>query len=299
MDFSVAIPTYNREDDLIELFESVLKQDALPSEILIIDDWELDTKVLSYIREKAKTLGVSFAYHQKKAAGEPRGLAESRNVAFKLARNEIVFMLDDDLVLKEHFFQNIMKVWGKYFSDENLIGVGGFIENERKKGKLEEVFNKIFGLVSSISWDINEVGFQVWDDTLQEPSKVYYFHGGVASYRKKICQAIGFASLSPGRTALEDVEFCLRAKNLGYYFIILPDALVIHKKSKKSRDSDLILGIKESFNRNQIFLRNCKKSLRNYLWFIWANIGWILRQFLAGNFIKGYGMIIGIFKRRK
>jgi len=29
----------------------------------------------------------------------------------------------------------------------------------------------------------------------------------------------------------------------------------------------------------------------------WQNIGWILRQFLAGHFSKGLGMIKGILKR--
>jgi hypothetical protein len=28
---------------------------------------------------------------------------------------------------------------------------------------------------------------------------------------------------------------------------------------------------------------------------LWANIGWILRQFLVGHFSKGMGMIKGLF----
>jgi len=41
MQFSVIIPTYNREKDLDECLNSILKQTLFPSEIIIIDDGNL------------------------------------------------------------------------------------------------------------------------------------------------------------------------------------------------------------------------------------------------------------------
>jgi hypothetical protein len=34
--------------------------------------------------------------------------------------------------------------------------------------------------------------------------------------------------------------------------------------------------------------------MKNYLWFAWANIGWVSKQFFIGKFAKGAGMIKGL-----
>ena len=62
-----------------------------------------------------------------------------------------------------------------------------------------------------------------------------------------------FSNFSGGRTALEDVDFCLRAKNKGYHFIIEPKAELYHYPSVVSRESQFLMGYKESFNRKIIF----------------------------------------------
>lgn len=222
------------------------------------------------------------------------GLAESKNIGLRLAKNNILFILDDDLVLDEDFFEKIMKVWEENKNDKNLIGVGGIIKNNRKKGRIEKFYNKIFGLESAWKWDITPVGFQVWDEGIREKEKGYYAHGGVCSYNKNLAQKLGFVTFSGGRTALEDIDFCLRAKNKGYYFIIEPEAKVFHKQSSVGREKDFLIGFKESYNRKIIFKDNCQKSFKNYLWFFWANIGWILRQLLAIHSSRFFGMIKGI-----
>lgn len=302
MKFSVIIPTYNREEDLKECFDSIMGQSLLPSEILIVDDGEIKKEVLEDFEKKAKEKNISFLYYKKDHQRERRGSAESRNIGLNLVKNEFFFILDDDLILDNDFFEKIMKVWQEN-KDSNLIGVGGIIKNSRKKGFLEMAFNKFFGLTSKNKWDVNEVGFQVWDEGIQAREKGYYSHGGICSYKKELMKNLGgFRLFEGGRTALEDVEFCLRAKKRGYYFTIEPEAKVIHKKSLKSKESDFLIGFKESVNRKIIFKENCEKSLKNYLWFFWSNIGWILRQWIAcfiepklflAHFFRGLGMLRG------
>jgi len=295
MNFSIAIPTYNREKDLEECLNSILEQTVLPSEILIVDDGELAIDFINLFKNKAEQKNIIFNYYKKNHLVEKRGLAESKNIIFRIASSEIFFILDDDLILDKNFFENIMKTWEKS-DNKNLIGVGGIIVNSRKKIFLEKIYENFFGLNSKFIWDINDVGFQVWNDKISKETKGFYSHGGVCSYKKTLVNKVGdFYTFQGGRTALEDVEFCLRAKKMGYYFIINPEAKVIHKQSKISREKEIEIGFKESFNRRIIFQKHCKKSLKNYLWFYWANIGWILKQFLAGHFNRGIGMIKGLF----
>ena len=92
-----------------------------------------------------------------------------------------------------------------------------------------------------------------------------------------------------------DPDFCMRAKNNCYFLIIEPNAKVFHKQSEVSREKSFLTGFKDIHNQKVLFNENCQKNLKNYIRFYWANFGWILRQFLAGNFSKGFGMIKGLF----
>ncbi len=127
--FSVIIPTYNREKELNGLIGTVLRQTLKPDELIIIDDGELKENFISRIKEEIESQKIEFIYYKKDHSKERRGLSESKNIGLNLASNEIVFILDDDLGLKENFFKEIMKVWEKYKNDEKLVGVGGWIEN--------------------------------------------------------------------------------------------------------------------------------------------------------------------------
>lgn len=296
MNFSIAIPTYNRQKDLNICLNSILKQTLLPFEILIIDDGDLPQNFINIEKKKFLAKNINFVYYKKNHQIERKGLSESKNKIIESVNNNIFFILDDDLILDSDFCAKIIKIWENN-NKKKLIGIGGFIKNNRKKNKLEKLYNYIFGLRSKIKWDINNIGFQVWDENIKEQQKCYYIHGGASSYNKELTQKLNFTTFSGGRTALEDVDFCLRAKNKGYYFIIEPNARVVHNHSTVSRESCFLIGFKESKNRKIIFKNNCDKNIKNYIWFYWANIGWILKQFLSGHFLKGLGMIKGlIFK---
>ena len=293
----MTIPTLNREEDLKELLDSILIQDDLPKELIIIDDGDLSGALLDSFRGKCQQKSVSFRYYNKREANEPRGLAVSRNLALELAETEIVFLIDDDIVLLDNFFSSVMQEWENNKDEDSLIAVGGVIANERQKGLLERFYNRIFMLTGDAPWDVNSLGFQVWTNDITGPTKGFYLNGGLASYRVSQAKKLGFSTLSEGRTALEDVDFFFQAKKNGMYTIITTSARAIHKHSKASREAAFITGIKESYNRHIIFLRNGKPKLKDWLCFYWANIGWILRQFLVGHFSKGAGMIVGLFKR--
>jgi|AntAceMinimDraft_18_1070375.scaffolds.fasta_scaffold37916_2 GT2 family glycosyltransferase len=292
MNFSVVIPTYNRKKDIEECLDSILRQTILPTEILVIDDGELPLEFVDKERKMFEDKKINFVYYKKSHQKEKRGSSESRNIALGLAEEKIIFILDDDVILDNNFLEKIVEIW---VNNENkkLIGVGGIIKNNRQKEKFEKIYNIFFGLVSKYRWDITPVGFQVWDDKIKEKEKGHYAHGGVCSYNKNLTQKLKFTTFGGGRTALEDVDFCLRAKNKGYHFMIEPTAKVIHEQSKTSRENNFLIGTKEGCNRKIIFKNNCQKSFKNYLWFHWSNIGWTLRQFLSGNFLKFLGIIKG------
>ncbi len=294
MNFSLVIPTYNRLEDLEKCLVSVLVQTVSPAELLIIDDGALPQEFINTWRDKLGLKSITLVYYQKNHELERRGLSESKNKALELVANEIFFMLDDDVTLETDFCARIMNVWTEKSGDDKLIGVGGIIKNHRARSGFEKFFHAFFGLGSKFAWDVNPVAFQVWDEDIKEPTLGYYAHGGVSAYRLSLARSLKFSTFSGGRTALEDVDFCLRAKSAGYHFIIEPAARLGHYPSAVAREKMFLIGQKESHNRWLIFRTiNKKPSIFLRAWFAWANLGWILRQFLSGNFKKGLGMARG------
>jgi len=154
MNFSVIIPTYDRENALTACIDSICHQTLCPKEVVIIDDGALSQKFISDIKEKLASLDIELNYYRKDHSKHPKGSAESRNVGMDLANYEILFILDDDLILDPDFFEQIMIAWQEE-KNERLIGVGGAIKNNRRKGRLERCYNKIFGLTSRHTWDVN------------------------------------------------------------------------------------------------------------------------------------------------
>lgn len=293
MKFTIVIPTYNREHDLANCLNSILIQTLVPNEIIVIDDGNLENGYISNWQSICFKGGISFVYYKKNHEIEPRGSSESRNKALELISNEIFFILDDDVVLENNFCKDVMLVW-QNSDNEKLIGVGGIIKNRRKRYRFEKIYNIVFGLSSKYDWDVNKACFQVWNEEIESLSKGYYTHGGACSYCLNKTRELNFTTFSGGRTALEDVDFCLRAKHKGYHFLIQPQAQLYHYPSKVSRESMYLMGYKEGYNRKMIFKSQYKNpSLYIRTWFLWANIGWILRQFLIGNFRKGVGTVRG------
>lgn len=298
MKFSLVIPTYNRQEDLGKCLLSVKGQNELPSEILIIDDASLDEGFIDNWKKLFEEKGANLYYYKKDHNIERRGSSESRNKGLALINNDIFFILDDDVVLEPNFFNSIMNTWRSNKDDSNLIGVGGVIINHRPRRIFEKVFHFIFFLKSKYDWDVTKVGFQVWNDDINKTSFGRYAHGGVCSYDLTKTKDLGFSTFSGGRTALEDVDFCLRAKNKGYHFFINPKSRLYHYPSSVSRESMFEMGYKETVNRVAIFKSTNKKpSLFLKAWFSWSLFGWILRQVLSGNFSKARGMTKGIFTR--
>ncbi|MCK5602360.1 glycosyltransferase family 2 protein, partial [Candidatus Pacearchaeota archaeon] len=118
---SAIIPTYNRPQDLTNCIQSILDQSVRPDEIIVIDDGNLNEVPL---KSKCKQNGIDFKYAKKKVPG----VTQSRNMGVRLSIGDIIFLLEDDIVLFNDFFEQIIQTYKKH-SNELIGGVGGVIHN--------------------------------------------------------------------------------------------------------------------------------------------------------------------------
>ncbi len=117
---SVAIPTYNREQVLIETIDQVLAQNGFLKEIIIIDQTEKhDVSTERYLEEKA-----SLNLLKYRRVPTPN-LPAARNLALREATSDVLIFIDDDVILNEHFVESHLR---NYQNDSTVVAVAGRIK---------------------------------------------------------------------------------------------------------------------------------------------------------------------------
>ncbi|WP_394775068.1 glycosyltransferase family 2 protein [Flavobacterium sp.] len=236
--FSLIICTYMRPEPLLKLLQSVQKQTLYPDEILIIDgstNKETETILKDNKFEKLKYFLVS---------DEERGLTKQRNLGIsKVMPNcEIVCFLDDDTILEENYFEELIKTYSTY---PKALGVGGYVTNETKwekagndyKTSINEFYfdgwkrkdGSRFVLRKKLHLDSDcrpgflplfshgrSVSFLPPTDKIYEVEQLM---GGVSSFRKSVFEKLSFSTYFEGYGLYEDADFTLRVAKTGSLYI--------------------------------------------------------------------------------
>lgn len=124
---TVLTPTYNRKNQLVNLFESLQKQTEKRFKWLIIDDGSKDgtEDIIAYFSEKAE---FDIKYIKKNNGGKHTAL----NVGFQIVDTYFTFIVDSDDVLTPNAISEIYR-YIKIVKEKDLCGVAflrGYNENE-------------------------------------------------------------------------------------------------------------------------------------------------------------------------
>lgn len=225
-----------RPKPLIELLNSVKLQTLYPNEILIIDG---STNI-----ETEQILSINSFKNLKylRVKDNERGLTKQRNFGIhKVSKeSEIICFLDDDTVLENDYFKQLLNTYKKY---PNALGVGGYITNEVTWQKVEKKTSnkhffydgferneplrfrvrRFFGLQPNTAPCILPKFSHGRSVSFLPPSgKIYQveqFMGGVSSFKKEVFDTIHFSTYFEGYGLYEDADFTLRLSNLGELYV--------------------------------------------------------------------------------
>jgi GT2 family glycosyltransferase len=234
MKFSLIICTYMRPQSVLQLLQSVQEQTLYPDEILIIDG--------STNQETALILEENQFQHLHYFAVPPehRGLTKQRNYGIERIGTtmEVVCFLDDDTVLEQDYFKEIIKTF-----EENpaISGVGGVAINENSWTLAEP--NKKYDPHRYCQWEgfvykegqrnvvRNYLGLQSNVGPGRMPD---YSHGKTCgfplngkiyevdlligmsfAFRRKVVDSIRFSPYFEGYGLYEDADFSIRALSFG------------------------------------------------------------------------------------
>jgi len=124
MKISVIIPTYNRKDYVTEAIDSVLAQDYLPFEIIVVDDGSTDNTRQKLVRYSGK---IRY-FHQYN-----KGVSAARNTGLKAARGDYIALLDSD----DLWDKSKLKKQAEFLKQNPHIG---FLFTDMKESKAGRIF---------------------------------------------------------------------------------------------------------------------------------------------------------------
>ena len=237
MKFSLIICTFQRPKPLLDLLRSVKLQNVYPNQILIIDG-SLNDDTNQILKNNSF---VNLEYF--KVSPENRGLTKQRNVGISKIKiaSEIVFFLDDDVVLEPFYFQNILQAYSDY---PDAAGVGGFIINESQWEFVGENYKPDIKHFIYDGWKIKDgirfIARKILRLDSNEPPgyqsdfshgrslgflppsgktyKAEQLMGGVSSFRKIVFETHQFSEYFEGYGLYEDADFTIRvSKNYQLY----------------------------------------------------------------------------------
>lgn len=130
---TIFTPTYNRKNELLNLFESLQRQSNLNFEWLIVDDGSTDNTatIVKQFEKKAK-FNIKYTYQQNS------GKYVAHNRATELCNTEYFICIDSDDILEN----NAIAIINEYISKikEELIGV---VFPRKSIHYMPEIWNKI------------------------------------------------------------------------------------------------------------------------------------------------------------
>ena len=220
---TIAVPTLDRTDCLIDTLDDLCAQSLTPIEILVIDQSSApDSRVLHYVKQHDDVIryfNVPF-----------KGLPEARNYAWQMAKYPVIIYVDDDIRCGKNFAEEHLKT----YSDEVIGAVAGGIDE--KNGN--NYGNK------------KKAAYNAWTAT---GSRAYYLTGifeadhvpgGNFSVKKSALKlAGGFDErLNHGAALYEETEFSLRLRKTGSKIMFNGNARITHLAVQKGgcRVSDIV-----------------------------------------------------------
>jgi len=249
MKISIVIPNWNGKKYLKECLDSLKKINYINYEVLIVDNGSSDDSV-NFIKENYpdilyiandKNFGFSVACNQ----GIKKALAEGA---------EAVLLLNNDTVVEENFLQKMVEV----LQDEKVGIVGSkiyYYNNEKR------IWYAGGNYIKWRSSGQHKYWMKMDRDSLRGVKETDFVTGCNMLIRKEVFDNNNFL-FEPYFLTIEDLDFCISAKERDWKIKVNLDAKIWHKVSF-SREGEFSFSNGYYGTRNRLFFAFKRK--KNYL----------------------------------
>ena len=240
MKLVIVILNFNGLDDTLTCLDSVrkLKVDSIGLEIIVVDNFSSDGSQEALPKVK----DIVFIQNQ-----DNLGYAGGNNVGIKYAlrRNaDAVLILNNDTIVDSGLALNLVAAFkvGDLISPKIYFAKG--FEFHKSRYSPKDLGKVIWYAGGKIDWQ-NIIGVHLGVDETDRGQflkrrQTDLTTGACMLVKKEVFEKIGFFD-EKYFLYLEDMDFCVRAKNAGFRIIFEPEAIVWHKNASSSGGSGSLL----------------------------------------------------------
>lgn len=274
MKISIAIPTRNRSKSLANLLVSILRQTRLPEEVLIVDDSDTDETAKLARDNYFVFLSSEIILKHLRGNEENMSISAARNLGIAESSGEIIFLIDDDVILHKNYIEEILKIYEEYPMAKGVQGYivngvfaflnfGNFVLNAIKKiFRLGHVEKNKCTLRGGLTYPYSP------DGVIQ----CEWLHGTNMSFKKEVLASFRFDENLRKHSIGEDVELTSKIhKRYPHSLFMNPRAKLFHIQTH--RKVDKYIKYANIPYLVYLFTKNQEPNLRNTVLFIWFLIG--------------------------
>ncbi|WP_416678662.1 glycosyltransferase family 2 protein [Candidatus Pseudothioglobus sp. Uisw_016] len=288
LNLSVVLPTINRPDDLVRAVTSILRQNELPYELIIVDQ-SVDSKSHNNIKDLFSKLkpNTKLVYIHDSSI---KGLVSAKNHGVKKSNGEIISFLEDDEFLDKNYLKNTINLFDK---NEHILGCCGIVSNIRRSFFYEIMF-KLFHQGLFFDKRVDAVKYKDSDGKGILISSTH-LSGGISSYRREVFESIEY-DLRTNFFYCEDIDFSIRASDFfgRNRFVIATNIFLAHYMSNINRD---VLQPRWMRKTNEFILlyKKNKHKKYSYLSVIWLMVGLFFEAIYSSIITFSIGPVVGFF----
>ncbi|MEW5871694.1 MAG: glycosyltransferase family 2 protein [Chloroflexota bacterium] len=212
---SIIVLAYNGQAYLRVCLEAVCRQDYPNFETIVVDNASRDGSAVLVRRDFP---GVQLVENRRNL-----GFAGGNNLGMRLARGEIIVLLNHDTVVEPTWLSELVKA----VQSDPAIGIAG-CKIYNPDGRTLQHAGGWF-LPNGLS---NHYGRDEVDQgQYEQPRPVEYVTGAALAIRRQVIERCG--GLDPGYfpAYFEEADWCLRARKAGYQVVYAPAARLVHHES--------------------------------------------------------------------
>lgn len=250
---SVIIPTYNRNQVLVNTINSVLEQQFKSFELLIVDQSKKHNKKTQNFLENLNNKKVRYYKIS------PPSLPAARNFGLKKSLGDIVVYIDDDVILDPGF----IKAHYDSYIKRKAVGVAGRIKEKNKP-------------VSDTLLFLRKTSFGAGNFNYPKFAFAETAQGCNMSYKKSLLKKVGgFDTNFIGNAMREETDVSFKIRKMGKKILYNPKASLYHLFYKSGGCRE-----KTTIHDNYIIYRN------EIIFFLRHRPLKYFPYFFAGHFFK-------------
>lgn len=278
MQVSIAIPTYNRAEDLDKCFNSLIVQTVLPKEIIMVDDSDNDEieKLIEKRNKEFKEKNILLKYIRNE---KEKSTSIARNIGAEKTTGDIILFLDSDVILDEDYIKEILKV---YEENKNALGVQGYIKGNKKPPKKINIWKLLFiNQTEKNKCRVLPSTLATYPYYIDKIISCEWLSGSNQSYKKEIFKEFKFDEKMKRYAYKEDIDLSYRIfKKYPNSLFMTPHAKLIHSISQIGRIPQLeLIKLKEIYIL-YFFYKNINQTFKNNFIFLGSRISYLIFNFI-------------------